>query len=794
MTLVSARAVRRRGSDLTHALVGLLVACAAPAPPPIASAPRPTTISTVTEAASAKNAFPPVGPFRLPHTFEPTSYRVRLAIEEDGLTGHVEIEGDLADAGSLIWLHGVDLVVSHATALHDGTTIALDASPPRPDQLLGLQSRDPLPRGHLTLSIDYRGRVYPEEPPSVPADPRLRPSYPPSFGVFRRTVDGKAYFFTQSESIYARRIFPCIDDPDRKVPWQLTLDVGADLTAVSNSAVVRETSLDAAHKRVEFAPTLPLPSYLIAFAAGPFEVLDAGEAKSGVPIHILEAPGRAAKVNQSRTALAGMLDALETLLSVPYPYAKLDIVAVPHFDMAMENPGLITIGDRLIESSIGQGILGHELAHQWFGDLVTMSWWDDLWLNESFADWIASRILHPSERAAQRQEGLARIDELRNFEVRAHAQDLQSIEFQAFNDYRRIGKGVAVLDVLEAYLGPQRFTAALHAYLKKHAHRNVTTSDLIAALDEASGRSLDGVVTTLLDDVAPTLPLELHCDTSPRVVLNTYPSTLPICVAYDRDGKRADACGTIDSHNSTVALPAKRCPRWILPDGDLGPYRVEWSPRLLEAIVADGWKSLSPDERAAVFRELDGDAKLRLVTTAPETLSATDLADFLAGITPNVPADLRLSFDSWVVRHVGTRAKAVSFALRADELHLLEPIEKADADAAFAEHVFALAVTDQHLPGPDGSEFNPIWVLAHTHRLRELVTSHRDELAELGPGLPHLFTYTSDPVVRAKLSDLAQSHPQEPEFAAAVARLDENIAKANKLAPKLRRWLVPGAR
>src|SRR5262249_35816009 len=158
------------------------------------------------------------------------------------------------------------------------------------------------------------------------------------------------YVFTQAEPIYARRIFPCIDEPDRKVPWQLTLDVSKDLLAASNTPVVRETAIDKDRKRVEFAETKPLPSYLIAFAVGPFDVVDAPAAKSGTPIRILALHNRGAEVAASAKLAPRILDLLEAWFEIPYPYGKLDLVAVPHLGSgAMEHPGLVTFGQNYLE-------------------------------------------------------------------------------------------------------------------------------------------------------------------------------------------------------------------------------------------------------------------------------------------------------------------------------------------------------------------------------------------------------------------------------------------------------------
>src|SRR5262249_26710880 len=160
----------------------------------------------------------------------------------------------------------------------------------------------------------------------------------------------KQYVFSQLEAVYARRVFPCIDEPDRKVPWHVTLDVPKDLVAVSNTPVERETPLDDAHKRVAFATTRPLPSYLVAFGVGPFEILDAGKTKSGVPVRAIVLAGRAADAAWTVKTTARLLDLEEEWFAIPYPYEKLDVMSIPltvGFG-AMENAGLVTFTESLM--------------------------------------------------------------------------------------------------------------------------------------------------------------------------------------------------------------------------------------------------------------------------------------------------------------------------------------------------------------------------------------------------------------------------------------------------------------
>src|SRR6185503_11945064 len=207
-------------------------------------------------------------------------------------------------------------------------------------------------------------------------------------GAFKLTYGGANYVYTQLEALYARRVFPIIDEPDIKVPWQLTLDVPKGLTAVSNTPVVKDYDLATGH-RFEFAKTKPLPSYLVAFGIGPFDIVDAGKTKGGAPVRIVAMKGRGAEAAYAAKTTARILDLLEEWFGIPYPYEKLDMLAVPIVIgfSAMENAGLVTCVEQLMlfdpkKPSWRQrrgyiAVTSHELAHQWFGDYVTMAWWDD---------------------------------------------------------------------------------------------------------------------------------------------------------------------------------------------------------------------------------------------------------------------------------------------------------------------------------------------------------------------------------------------------------------------------------
>ncbi len=326
----------------------------------------------------------------------PVSYAARLAIDptKPTFTGHIEITGELAKPARVIWLHGRELTI-HAASATGASTVSLIAT--TKDDLIELRPATPLRAGRWVVAIDYTGLIVPDG----------------VSGAFK-TMDGTdAYVATQFEPTAARSVFPCLDEPSFKVPWQLTIDVPAKLVAVTNTPVVRTTTIDADHARVEFAPTRPLPSYLLAFAVGPWELVDAGKSKSGVPMRVIVPRGRTAEAAYLAARLPAIVDFLEDWFEIPFPYPKLDILATQLGIGGMENAGLVIANTRfaLVDPSHPSwsdrfevmDTIGPQITHEWFGDLVTCAWWNDGWLNEGFSVWMEDHLLaaiEPSWRAA----------------------------------------------------------------------------------------------------------------------------------------------------------------------------------------------------------------------------------------------------------------------------------------------------------------------------------------------------------------------------------------------------------
>lgn len=782
--------------------------------------------------------FPEISSFRLPHTFEPRSYRASLSLGDGRFTGRVEISGELAEATSLVWLHGVDLVVTRATAVQGEVTVPLEFSQPRSDQLLGFRSKTPLAPGRWTLAIEYGGPIREQEPPLQ--HPRWRGNADrPALGIFRRAVGANTYVFTHSEPIYARRIFPCIDEPDRKVPWQLSLEVRKDLVAASNTTAVREVSLGNNRKRVEFAETPPLPSYLIAFAVGPFEVIEAQKRKSETPIRVLAIRGRGAAVAAATNNTPRILDQLEAWFEIPYPYGKLDLVAVPHSGWgAMENPGLITFDQSALEAEDNTSIISHELAHQWFGNYVTLRWWDDIWLNESFATFMADKIERnvldstgAQTLAPQRIEAMFWFTH--GLPVRRSVATIGALELETFAPWESIHRGVAALKMIEAHVGTEAFRRAMTLYLASHAHGSVTTDDFIRVISAIAKRPLDGAVDALLDGELPSLEATVHCDKRQgSVQFANVPRSIPVCVAYDRDGTRAEVCASIDSERPRIELPARSCPRWIMPNAHgAGIYRIVWTKQLVDPLLAKGWASLTLPERQTIFGELEN-TELRLsifikrVTSGAESVLSEP--SFLRGVAKYVSEDLRPRFDAWVRSKYGARARSTHFregephsksaqwelfrivelVAVAQDPHLAKEAAPLAATyqnhpqgywprdgytrsvltvAANADSKFAASLLDDlEKPDPSGSGRRHD-VIAALSDVRDIAILVMNDPSKFHPWeLNELLANTCDTASRTEIAKLPEGNPVRRM---ALASIDRCIATRKRLDPMFRAWL-----
>jgi cytosol alanyl aminopeptidase len=584
--------------------------------------------------------------WRLPDDVTPLAYSVELTVDprRDTFTGRIEIDLELGQALSGVRLHAAGLRITSAKLK------MMELMPVYGGDIVEL--RAPLPLSETRsgrLVIEYSGTFSPS-----------------AQGLFRRhsSETGDWYAFSLMEPIAARRVFPCFDEPHHKVPWKITLVVPEGMGAYSNGPVVSDAPAGGGMHRVTFEPTPPMASYLVAVAVGSFDRYDANRMGFLVP------RGTNPALIEAATVITPMLlEELEAYFKRPYPFAKLELLSIPRSTGAMEHPGLITFSSGIMLRDpenydfFYENVAAHELAHQWFGNLVTMRWWDDLWLNESFATWMAARVVErfmDDERAAvaaagERNEvmlddGLPSVRVVRQPITSQHdiAGAFDSITYQ---------KGAAILRMLEVWLGETKFRDAVRAYIAAHAGGSATSADFTAALSKAAGRDVGPVLHAFLDQPGvPLVSLKILCDGRPRAMLSVEPYValgvpapaqprrwpVPICLRHEQ----GTTCALVEERTE---LALSVCPAWIAPNaGASGYYRVVFDASTIDA------EKLTLDERV----DLVGNTAA-LVRAG--RLPVDDALDLLANLAPDhILDELATAIDEISAGDDAVRGRAVA--------------------------------------------------------------------------------------------------------------------------------------
>ena len=458
--------------------------------------------------------------FRLPTDVQPLKYILTLVPNLDNFTfrGEETIEVQVVKPTSSITLNAAELEISNVqVVLRDGSALPAKRISVDEDSETATFSFDrDIPSGTATLNIHFTGVL----------NDQLRGFYRSQY----TDPEGQQRFLaaTQFESTDARRAFPCWDEPAIKATFQVTLVIPSDMVAISNMPVESETPLEEDTKAVRFAESPRMSTYLLAFMVGDFASVE-GTASNGTLVRVWATRG---KEHQGRFALENAINLLgyfNDYFGIPYPLDKLDHIVIPDFASgAMENWGAITYRETALlydpensAANIRQRIVevvAHEMAHMWFGDLVTMEWWDDLWLNESFASWMGDKAvdhLYPEWHiwtqfvSHDTNAGLS-LDALKNSHpIEAKVKDPN--EIRELFDAISYSKGGATLRMLEEFLGEETFRRGLHAYLSAHQYANARTEDLWAALEEASGQPVTSIMNSWVKQTGyPVLQVETH--------------------------------------------------------------------------------------------------------------------------------------------------------------------------------------------------------------------------------------------------------------------------------------------
>jgi len=619
-------------------------------------------------------------PHRLPRTVLPRRYELSLTpdLASASFTGTVVIACECVEATNEITVNAKELQIHSVTV--NGTSCGFHLHDETERLVI---SADVVP-GDVSVAISFTGVL----------NDKLRGWYRSTF-VDDHGVE-QVIATTQMQSTDCRKAFPCFDEPDMKAVFAVDLTVDAGLMAISNGPETRRETTTDGKSRVWFKDTMAMSTYLVAFIVGPLEAT-AAQMVNGTPVRVIHVPGKGHLTDFGMRIGTFALDWFERYYGIPYPSDKVDLIALPDFAAgAMENLGCITFREVLllvdpatstqIEQELVADVVAHELAHMWFGDLVTMGWWNGIWLNEAFATFmeIAACDAFAPEWKRWTSFGLERsaafeVDSLhstRSVEFPVHAPD----DCEGMFDVLTYQKGGAILRMLEQFLGAERFRAGVSHYLKKHSYGNTETGDLWDAIEEVV--SADGgenvPVRRLMDSFIwqPGFPLvsakldgnELvlsQCrftfDNDPDATLWVLPvhvrnAGIETKVLLESDEVRvrvADAGGAI-----------------VVNAGGHGFFRVAYSADLLSRLTGEVLAGLDTIERY----NLVDDAWNAVVSG---NLSAVDFLSF----TENFASERELAV--WQALAIGIRG--LGRLLQRDQLDALASRVRALAAAALAD-------------------------------------------------------------------------------------------------------------
>lgn len=697
----------------------------APLPPP----PPP--------AAPAASAVPPEpgarDDGRLPDGVTPVRYAITLRVDpaQPRFSGAATIQVEVTRPTWHVVLNARDMRVTRAAArvgasreIPAGTTTRLAHGGVVPEELV-LTFAQPLPAGQALLDLEY----------DAPFSGDLA-------GLYRVQEDSRWYAYTQFEATDARRAFPCFDEPSFKTPYDVTILAPAGLSALANVPEVAHAP-EGEMVRHTFQTSRPLPSYLVAFAVGDFDFAE-GQ-KAPFAIRVVTTKGRAHLASLALDAAAGIIAKLGEYFDIRYPYEKLDLVAVPDFAAgAMENPGLVTFRDMLLLLDPKQAttstkraqaaVIAHEFAHQWFGDLVTAKWWNDIWLNEGFATWAEARIVDtwkPSFGATLEQ--VAGVQHVMDTDALATARAVREPvhstgeAMEAF-DGITYDKGAAVLRMIEAWLGPDTFRRGVQRYLHDNAWHNATADDLFAALEFVSGQKVRDMASGFLDRPGvPNVTATWSCAPNrgakvelrqnewkplgePAAGASTAARawTLPVCIATDTAAK--SSCFTLEGEPIVRDVGA-RCPTWVHPNaGEAGYYRfaldrdkvlaLARAAKLLApadrmGLVSNAWAQvrqggLAPGALLDMLPALDLDTDRHVVEAIVSALGGYDRA--------LVDEPARAAFRNYVAARFGKRKAMAGWEPRPreDEESALERREVLSAMGRLAEDDATIKEADKY--------------------------------------------------------------------------------------------------
>lgn len=552
---------------------------------------------------------------RLSDTVVPESYHLTFTpdLVKATFAGEETIRVQVRKATSAITLNAAELEFHEASITAGGTTQKATATFDAGKEQATLAVAKEVAAGPAEIHIRFTGIL----------NDKLR-------GFYLSKSERRSYAVTQFENTDARRAFPSFDEPAFKAVFQITLIIDKGDMAISNSKIASDTPGPGEGKHtVKFAATPKMSSYLVAMLVGDFVCREGGA--DGIPIRVCSLPEQKDMTGYALEASENVLKYYDKYYSIKYPYGKLDHIVFPDFAAgAMENVGAITYRDSFLmidakNSSYDAkqnvaNTVAHEMAHQWFGDLVTMQWWNDIWLNEGFATWMAWKPLEEwqpewnvrQQEIAETLGALAAdsVDSVRT--IRANAETPADI--QALFDGIAYGKAASVLRMVEAYVGPDVFEKGVNAYLEKHKFGNATAEDFWGQITETSGKPVDKIMKGFTEQAgAPLVSVKNECKgdkTEVTLTQERYYSDAakmaagsneiwPIPVNLLPSASKQPQYHLLTKKTETLELPG--CSAWVYGNaGARGYYRSSYDAAAFAKMSGEVESTFSAEERVRV--------------------------------------------------------------------------------------------------------------------------------------------------------------------------------------------------
>ncbi len=555
---------------------------------------------------------------RLPGGASPNHYSLVININfpTNSYDGDETIDLTLTKPSNTITLNALEIDFHQVTVAAGGQTQTAKVSADAKNEMATFTVDKQLPAGPATVHIQYTGHL----------NDKLR-------GFYLSTYKGKKYEVSQMESTDARVAFPCFDEPDYKATFDISAIVDKGDTAISNGEIVSDTPGPGDKHTIKFSTSPKMSSYLVALTVGDWKCEH--DEVDGVKLGVCTVPGKENLTHFPLEAVKAILHYYDNYYAIKYPLPKLDNIAVPDFQAgAMENWGAIIYreNDLLIDDKVASvgakqevaEVIAHEMAHQWFGDLVTMRWWDDIWLNEGFATWMTPHPLEQwkpewllSQGVVEGTDRALAVDSVKNTRP-IHQEAETRAEIEQLFDEIAYGKSAAVLHMLESYLGHDTFRAGVNLYLKEHAYGNATDADFWNAMARSSKKPIDKIMPTFVTQPgAPYVGVEAKCEggsTMLNVSQKRYFDTpqefekpndqiwqIPICAkGVSEAGAGQQQCFLLTDRQQQFKL--KGCSKFVFPDaGALGYYRFDYDAAAMHQLGNAVEKGLTPDERIALM-------------------------------------------------------------------------------------------------------------------------------------------------------------------------------------------------